>query len=110
MIKYNRKRPIENLFGNDTARVLDFFIFNKDFSYSTKEISELTKISYQNIQKILLTLLKKEIILTSKKGNKTFYLNNNSQLGKTLLDFVNSSLNREIETHIKNSPTLEIQR
>lgn len=110
MIKYNRKRPIENLFGNDIARVLDFFIFNKDFSYSTKEISELTKISYQNIQKILLTLLKKEIILTSKKGNKTFYLNNNSQLGKNLLDFVNSSLNREIETHIKNSPTLEIQR
>lgn len=110
MINYNRKRPIENLFGNDISRVLDFFIFNKDFSYSTKEISELTKISYRNIQKILMTLLKKEIILTSKNGNKTFYLNNKSQLGKTLSDFVNSSLNREIENHIKNSPTLEIQR
>lgn len=110
MINYNRNRPIENLFGNDIARVLDFFIFNKDFAYSTKEISELTKISYRNIQKILMILLKKEIILTSKNGNKTFYLNNKSQLGKTLSDFVNSSLNREIENHVINSPTLEIQR
>jgi hypothetical protein len=58
-----RKRPIENLFKNDIARVLDLFIFNSEFSYSTKELSDLTEIQYQNIQRILITLVKKKIIL-----------------------------------------------
>lgn len=110
MVQYDRKRPIENLFRNDIARVLDLFIFNKDFSYTTKEISDLTQISYPNVQKILTTLLKKGIILTNRSGKKTFNLNNNSELGKTLLQFVYSSLNIEIEKNLKKYPIPKIKR
>lgn len=110
MVQYDRKRPIENLFRNDIARVLDLFIFNKDFTYTTKEICDLTQISYRDIQKILATLLKKGIILTNMSGNKTFNLNNNSELGKNLLQFVHSSLNMEIEKNLKKSPAPKIKR
>lgn len=108
---YKRKRPIENLFKNDIARVLDLFIFNSEFSYSTKELSDLTEIPYQKIKRILITLVNKKIILAKKSDNlKSFSINNNSELSKTLIRFVHQSVNIEIEQFIKNSPSLIIKR
>ncbi|HSF51941.1 MAG TPA: hypothetical protein VLA74_14370 [Nitrososphaeraceae archaeon] len=108
---YKRKRPIENLFKNDIARVLDLFIFNSEFSYSTKELSDLTEIPYQNIQRILITLVKKKIILAKKSGNmKSFSINNNSELSRALIRFVHQSVNMEIDQFIKNSPEMIIKR
>ena len=108
---YKRKRPIENLFKNDIARVLDLFIFNSEFSYSTKELSDLTEIAYQKIQRILITLVNKKIILAKKSDNlKSFSINNNSELSKTLIRFVHQSVNIEIEQFIKNSPSMIIKR
>lgn len=108
---YRRKRPIENLFKNDIARVLDLFIFNSEFSYSTKELSDLTEIPYQNIQRILITLVKNKIILAKKSGNmKSFSINNNSELSRALIRFVHQSVNMQIDQFIKNSPEIIIKR
>lgn len=108
---YKRKRPIENLFKNDIARVLDLFIFNSEFSYSAKELSDLTEIPHEIIQTILITLMKKKMILAKKSSNvKSFFINNNSELSRTLISFVHESVNMEIEQFIKKSPAMIIKR
>ena len=107
---YKRKRPIENLFKNDVARLIDFFIFNPEFSYSLKELNTLTGIPNQHMRRILMTLQKNKIISGKKTGNeKSFGLNNNSQLSQTLISFVHQSINMEIDKHIK-APTWIINK
>ena len=36
-----KNRPLERIFQNNIARIIDFFITNQNFSFSTAEISEL---------------------------------------------------------------------
>jgi hypothetical protein len=53
----------------------------------------------------------KKIILAKKSDNiKSFSINNNSELSKTLIRFVHQSVNIEIEQFIKNSPSMIIKR
>ncbi|MCD6038580.1 MAG: hypothetical protein K0S67_2473 [Nitrososphaeraceae archaeon] len=41
-VVYNRNRPLESIFKNSPARVLDFLILNQNFDYSASEISTIT--------------------------------------------------------------------
>lgn len=105
---YNKNRPIEGLFQNSIARTIDFFVINPDFLYSINEISELTKISTNDLSKILITLLKKGIIIIVKTKNSSLYrLNRNSELAKLLSEYLKVSIKMEIDRVKKKSKKIE---
>ena len=60
---YNLKnRPLERIFQNNIARILDFFIINQNFNFSTTEISEISDVPLRTVQRIIPQLVEKEII------------------------------------------------
>ena len=85
-ISHLKNRPLERIFQNNISRILDFFIFNQNFNFSTTEISELGDIPLRTVQRILPQLVEKEIIKEIKinKKNKTYELNKNSELVEIL--------------------------
>ncbi|MGD1836158.1 MAG: hypothetical protein ACPKQO_10605 [Nitrososphaeraceae archaeon] len=100
---FNRKRPFEYIFKNETGRLLDFFIFNEQFSYSVREISIITEIEFDDVKRSIQRLLKQGIITQiGKDGSANLYiLNLRNALTSHLVEFVNSSINREINESIK---------
>ena len=100
---FNRKRPFEYLFKNETGRLLDFFIFNEQFSYSIREISIITEIAYEDVKRTI-QLLSKQGLITAigKEGSANLYaLNLKDVLTSYLVGYVHSSINREIDESIK---------
>lgn len=84
---YNLKnRPLERIFQNNIARILDFFIINQNFNFSTIEISEISDVPLRTVQRIIPQLVEKEIIKEVKlnKKNKTYVLNKYSELVEIL--------------------------
>lgn len=84
---YNLKnRPLERIFQNNIARILDFFIINQNFNFSTIEISEISDVPLRTVQRIIPQLVEKEIIKEVKlnKKNKTYELNKYSELVEIL--------------------------
>ncbi len=81
-----KNRPLERIFQNNIARILDFFIINQNFSFSTIEISEISDIPLRTVQRIIPQLVEKEIIKETKlnKKNKTYKLNKYSELVEVL--------------------------
>src|SRR4029079_1269714 len=72
-----KNRPLERIFQNSIARIIDFFIINQNFNFSTSEISELSDVPLRTIQRIIPQLVEKEIIKEVKrsKKNKAYELN-----------------------------------
>ncbi|MER5175917.1 MAG: hypothetical protein ABJB76_05125 [Candidatus Nitrosocosmicus sp.] len=84
---YNLKnRPLERIFQNNIARILDFFIINQNFNFSTIEISEISDVPLRTVQRTIPQLVEKEIIKEVKlnKKNKTYVLNKYSELVEIL--------------------------
>jgi hypothetical protein len=81
-----KNRPLERIFQNNIARILDFFIFNQNFDFSTIEISEISDVPLRTVQRIIPQLVEKEIIKETKlnKKNKTYKLNKYSELVEAL--------------------------
>jgi hypothetical protein len=81
-----KNRPLERIFQNNIARILDFFIFNQNFDFSTIEISEISDVPLRTVQRIIPQLVEKEIIKETKlnKKNKTYKLNKYSELVEVL--------------------------
>jgi hypothetical protein len=81
-----KNRPLERIFQNNIARILDFFIFNQNFNFSSTEISELSDVPIRTVQRIIPQLVKKEIIKEIKLNakNKIYELNKNSELVEVL--------------------------
>ena len=90
-----KNRPLERIFQNNIARILDFFIINQNFNFSTAEISELSDIPLRTIQRILPQLVEKEIIKEVKrsKKNKAYELNKNSELAEILNNYAIGTMN-----------------
>ena len=89
-VSHKRNRPLESVFRNTTARVLDFLVLNQEFDYSASEISKITQIPLRSLQRVLLNLVEKELIMeTGKIGNtKMYIINSKSQLAKLLRQYV----------------------
>jgi hypothetical protein len=106
-VLYNRKRPLEAIFHNTTARILDFLILNQKFDYSAPEISKITKIPLRTIQRVLPHLVQKQMIKeTGRVGNTRMYtLNTDSELTKLLKQFVLATINIEIDTALRQHKT-----
>ena len=71
-----KNRPLERIFQNNIARILDFFVYNQNFDFSTSEVSEISEVPLRTVQRIIPQLVKKESIKEVKSGkrNKTFGL------------------------------------
>jgi hypothetical protein len=85
-ISHLKNRPLERIFQNNIARILDFFIINQNFDFSTIEISEISDVPLRTVQRIIPQLVEKEIIEETKlnKKNKTYKLNKYSELVEVL--------------------------
>lgn len=85
-ISHLKNRPLERIFQNNIARILDFFIINQNFDFSTIEISEISDVPLRTVQRIIPQLVEKEIIKETKlnKKNKTYKLNKYSELVEVL--------------------------
>jgi Fe2+ or Zn2+ uptake regulation protein len=116
-ISHLKNRPLERIFQNSISRILDFFIFNQNFNFSTTEISELGDIPLRTVQRILPQLVEKEIIKEIKinKKNKTYELNKNSELVEildkysivTINSFIKDAL---VEEEEKNKNIINLNR
>jgi DNA-binding IclR family transcriptional regulator len=106
-VLYNRKRPLEAIFQNTTARILDFLVLNQKFDYSAPEISKITQIPLRTLQRVLPHLVRKEMIKeTGRIGNTRMYmLNTESELARLLRQFMLATINREIDAALKKRKT-----
>ncbi|HJT48542.1 MAG TPA: hypothetical protein VJ729_10210 [Nitrososphaeraceae archaeon] len=106
-VLYNRKRPLEAIFQNTSARVLDFLVLNQKFDYSAPEISRITRVPLRTLQRVLPHLVSKQIIKETGKIGKTrmYMLNTESELAKLLRQFTLATINVEIDNALKGRKT-----
>jgi hypothetical protein len=109
-----KNRPLERIFQNNIARIIDFFIINQNFNFSTVEISELSDVPLRTIQRIIPQLVEKEIIKEVKKSkrNKAYELNKDSELAEILNKYAISTMNSFINNEIrqgKNKNVIELK-
>ena len=101
-----KNRPLERIFQNNIARIIDFFIFNQNFNFSSLEISEISEVPLRTVQRIIPQLVEKEIIKETKKNKKRVYeLNKHSELVEILNEYSISTMNSFIKDayiHDKN--------
>jgi hypothetical protein len=110
-----KNRPLERIFQNSIARIIDFFIINQNFNFSTVEISELSDVPLRTIQRIIPQLVEKEIIKEVKrsKKNKAYELNKDSELAEILNGYAISTMNSFINKGIqqgKNKKVIELDK
>ena len=101
-----KNRPLERIFQNNIARIIDFFIINQNFNFSSKEISEISEVPLRTVQRIVPQLVEKEIINEIKKNKRRVYeLNKHSELVEILNEYSIGTMNLFIKNafiHNKN--------
>jgi hypothetical protein len=92
-------RPLEDIFGNAVARVLDFLIINEPFDYSLGEISQIVLIPIASLRKMIPVLVEKGLLeeIGKKSETKTFKLNEKSDLARSLRQYIFAKINNDIE-------------
>jgi hypothetical protein len=95
-----KNRPLERVFQNNIARIIDFFIINQNFNFSTSEVSELSEVPLRTVQRIVPQLVKKEILneIKSSKRNRSYELNKSSELAETLNRYSIATMNSFIKS------------
>ena len=81
-----KNRPLERIFRNNIARIVDFFIINQQFKFTSKEISKLSDTPLRSVQRILPQLVKNKIVIENKyKGKiKNYEINHDFKLVEIL--------------------------
>ena len=94
-----KNRPLERIFRNNIARVIDFLIINQQFNFTTAEISKSSEISLRTVQRIIPQLVQNKIVIENKyKGKiKNYELNRNSKLVEILRLYSIETVNVFIE-------------
>ena len=100
-----KNRPLERIFQNNIARIIDFFIINQNFNFSTVEISDLSDVPLRTIQRIIPQLVEKKIIKEVKRGKKSkgYELNKDSELAEILNKYAISTMNSFINEEIRQA-------
>ncbi len=103
---FTKNRPLEKVFVNYNARILDFFLINRGLDYTAAEISNITHIPIKSIQRTLPHLMKCRLIKeVNRVGNfSTFVLDESSELARVLTQYVDTSLNAEIKNASTSYP------
>ena len=92
-------RPLEDIFGNAVAKVLDFLIINEPFDYSLDEISRLVRIPIDTLRKMIPGLVEKGLLEETgkKRESKGYKVNEKSKLARSLGQYVLTKINDDIE-------------
>jgi hypothetical protein len=92
-------RPLEDIFGNAVAKVLDFLIINEPFDYSLDEISRLVHIPIDTLRKMIPGMVEKGLLEETgkKRESKGYKVNEKSKLARSLSQFVLTKINDDIE-------------
>ena len=102
-----KNRPLERIFRNNIARVIDFLIINQQFDFTTVEISKSSEIPLRTVQRIIPQLVQNKIVIENKyKGKiKNYELNRNSKLVEILRLYSIETVNAFIEEAIDENRT-----
>src|ERR1044071_3168992 len=81
-----RNRPLERIFRNNIARIIDFLIINQQFQFTSREISDLSETPLRSVQRIMPQLVQTKIVKTnrSNSGILSYELNKNFRLAEIL--------------------------
>jgi hypothetical protein len=92
-------RPLEDIFGNAVAKVLDFLIINEPFDYSLDEISRLVHIPIDTLRKMIPGMVEKGLLEETgkKRESKGYKVNEKSKLARSLSQYVLTKINDDIE-------------
>jgi predicted DNA-binding protein YlxM (UPF0122 family) len=92
-------RPLEDIFGNAVAKVLDFMIINEPFDYSLDEISEFAHIPKDILRKSISRLVGKGLLeeIERKGESRSYKVSERSDLARSLSQYVLTKINYEIE-------------
>ena len=102
-----KNRPLERIFRNNIARVIDFLIINQQFNFTTAEISKSSEIPLRTVQRIIPQLVQNKIVIENKyKGKmKNYELNRNSKLVEILKLYSIETINAFVEEAIEQKRT-----
>jgi hypothetical protein len=92
-------RPLEDIFGNSVAKVLDFLIINEPFDYSLEEISRLVHVPIDTLRKMVPGLVEKGLLgeTGKKRESRSYKVNEKSKLARSLSQYVLAKINDDIE-------------
>lgn len=101
-------RPLERVFQNSYARVLDFLILNQKFDYSFSDIANLAHVTPRTLQRVLPVLLKERLVSPTRKSGKAqmYELNKNSRSAQ-MLEFYFKAVTEEFLNEAKNQTASE---
>lgn len=102
-----KNRPLERIFKNNIARLLDFFIINQNLEFSSNEISSISNIPLRTVQRLIPHLINKNLIkeiTTTSKKHKKYSLNKESNLSLVLNEYLIATINEFINEDISQSP------
>lgn len=102
-----KNRPLERIFRNNIARVIDFLIINQQFNFTTAEISKSSEIPLRTVQRIIPQLVQNKIVIENKYQGKikNYELNRNSKLVEILRLYSIETVNTFIEQAIDENKT-----
>ena len=105
-----KNRPLERIFRNNIARVIDFLIINQQFNFTTSEISKSSEIPLRTVQRIVPQLVQNKIVIENKyKGKiKNYELNRNSKLVAILRLYSIETVNAFIDEAIDEKRTRRV--
>lgn len=108
-----KNRPLERIFRNNIARIIDFLIINQQFKFTSKELSNLSDTPLRSVQRIMPQLVKNKIVIENKfKGKiKNYELNKNFKLVEILslysIETINVFVDEAIEKGNENTILLD---
>ena len=102
-----KNRPLERIFRNNIARVIDFLIINQQFNFTTAEISRSSEIPLRTVQRIIPQLVQNKIVIENKYKDKikNYELNKESKLVEILRLYSIETVNKFIEEAIEGNRT-----
>ena len=102
-----KNRPLERIFRNNIARVIDFLIINQQFNFTTAEISRSSEIPLRTVQRIIPQLVQNKIVIENKYKDKikNYELNRESKLVEILKLYSIETVNAFIEEAMDSNRT-----
>lgn len=91
---YANDYPLERIFHNAAARVLDFLILNQQLSFTAEEISSQTETPERTLQRVLPFLAEEEkLIIREREGLAFKYeINLESERTRALVQYVKATV------------------
>jgi len=91
--------PLERVFDNPAAKVLDFLLLNQKFDYSESDISNLANVPPRTLQRVLPSLLNEKLVARTRKSSKAFMYQANLESKRTLalLEYIKATMEENLD-------------